>query len=99
MRNIISRALQASGIHRPIIPGPAPLIKLGVAPLALLPSPPMTPSAIDFVNQPATVDVGPLLERMPLRLTPLDEGLSTYLPADAGPGELVLDREPVILAA
>ena len=59
MRTVIWRALSVAGIDKPIIPGPAPLIKLGVAPLVLLPEPPMTPSAIDFVNQPATVDIAP----------------------------------------
>ena len=51
----------------------------------------MTPAAIDFINQPATVDVEPLLARMPRRLTPLDEGLRSYLAANAGPGELSFD--------
>ena len=52
-------------------------------PLSLLPEPPLTPAAVDFINQPATVDLGPLLERLPRRLTPLDEGLATYLGPDA----------------
>jgi uncharacterized protein YbjT (DUF2867 family)/ligand-binding SRPBCC domain-containing protein len=90
MRSVIGRALQAAGLRRPIVPGPAPLIKLAAAPLALFPEPLLTPGAVDFINQPATVDVGPLLARMPRRLTPLDEGLATYLPPDAGPGELSL---------
>ena len=62
-------------------PAPAPLIRLAALPLTLLASPPLTPDAVDFINQPATVDIGPLLERMPRRLTPLEEGLSTYLGA------------------
>ena len=88
MRDIIARALEVAGIRRPIIPGPTPLIRLGAAPLTLLPSPPLTPDAIDFINQPATVDVAPLLRRMPRRLTPLEEGLATYL-APAGEGVAV----------
>ena len=40
------------------------------------------PDAIDFINQPATVDLAPLLERMPRRLTPFEEGLATYLGHD-----------------
>ncbi len=79
MRDIIARALRVAGIRRPIVPGPTPLIRLGAAPLTLLPSPPLTPDAVDFINQPASVDIGPLLERMPRRLTPLDEGLASYL--------------------
>jgi NADH dehydrogenase len=92
MRAIIARALRTANLRRPIVPGPTPLIKLGLQPLRLLPAPPLTPDAIDFINQPATVDLAPLLARMPRRLTPLDEGLATYLPPDAGPGTLEFDR-------
>lgn len=91
MRDVIARALRAAGLRRPIVPGPAPLLKLGSAPLTLLPEPPLTPDAIDFINQPATVDVGPLLERVPRRLTPLDEGLATYLAPGSHPGTLSID--------
>lgn len=79
MRDVIARALRTAGIRRPIVPGPEPLIRLGALPLTLLPSPPLTPDAVDFINQPATVNVAPLLKRMPRRLTPLEEGLATYL--------------------
>ena len=85
MRDVIGRALRAAGLRRPIVPGPTPLIKLAAAPMRLLPEPPITPDAIDFINQPATVDIGPLLERMPRRLTPLDEGLASYLSPGGGP--------------
>jgi nucleoside-diphosphate-sugar epimerase len=91
MREVIGHALAAAGLRRPIVPAPAPLLKLLVAPLALLPRPIMTPGAIDFINQPATVDIEPLLERMPRRLTPLDEGLRSYLAPDAGAGMLSFD--------
>ena len=79
MRDVIRRAMRAAGIHRPVFPGPTPLIKLGAAMVSWLPSPPLTPDAVDFINQPATVDLKPLLARMPRRLTPLDEGLRSYL--------------------
>ena len=94
MRAIIGHALRAAGLRRPIVPGPAPLIKLVLQPLRLLPAPPLTPDAIDFINQPATVDLGPLLARMPRRLTPFNEGLASYLPPDAGPATLEFDRDP-----
>ena len=71
-----------------VLPGPTTLLKLVAAPMALLPSPPLTPDAIDFINQPATVDIGPLLERMPRRLTRLEEGLSSYLTPESSPGAL-----------
>jgi NADH dehydrogenase len=91
MREVVGRALRAAGLSRPILPGPTPLIKLVAAPLQLLPEPPLTPDAVDFINQPATVDLAPLLARMPRRLTPLDEGLATYLTPDSGPGRVGID--------
>ncbi len=87
MREVIRRALVIAGTPRPILPGPTLLLKLAAWPLSFLPRPPLTPSAVDFINQPATVDVGPLLARMPRRLTPLAEGLATYLGPTSG-GEL-----------
>jgi NADH dehydrogenase len=88
MREIVGRALRTAGLRRPIVPGPTPLLKLATRPLTLLPEPPLTPDAIDFVNQPATVDVAPLLDALPRRLTPLDEGLATYLAPGSGPAEI-----------
>ncbi|HET9682353.1 MAG TPA: NAD-dependent epimerase/dehydratase family protein [Candidatus Limnocylindrales bacterium] len=94
MREIIGRALRVAGLRRPVVPGPAPLIKLAAQPLRLLPVPPLTPDAVDFINAPATVDLVPLLERMPRRLTPLDEGLASYLSPSSGPGTLAIDAAP-----
>ena len=94
MREIIGRALGAAGIRRPILPGPAPLLKLAALPLQLLPTPPLTPDAVDFINQPAVVDTQPLLARMPRRLTPLDEGLATYLGPAPSAATLTIDGEP-----
>ena len=79
MREIIARALRATRLRRPILPGPTRLLKLAATPMSLLPTPPLTPAAIDFINQPAVVDIEPLLARMPRRLTTLDEGLASYL--------------------
>jgi uncharacterized protein YbjT (DUF2867 family) len=76
---VVRHALAADGRRRPILHAPAGLMKLAAWPLQYLPRPPLTPDAIDFVNQPAVVDPGPLLARLPRRLTPLDEGLATYL--------------------
>ncbi len=88
MRAVIARALRVADLKRPIVPAPAWLVKLAVAPLVVLPQPPLTPAAIDFINQPAAVDVGPLLARMPRRLTPFEEGLATYLRPSSGPGQI-----------
>ncbi len=79
LNEIVRRALRVDGHPRPIAHAPAGLMKLVAWPLQFLPRPPLTPGAVDFVNQPATVDSGPLLAALPRRLTPLDEGLATYL--------------------
>jgi uncharacterized protein YbjT (DUF2867 family)/ligand-binding SRPBCC domain-containing protein len=94
MRRVIGRALAAAAVRRPIVPAPAALLKLVAQPLRLLPSPPLTPDAIDFINQPATVDLRPLLAIMPRRLTQLDEGLATYLAPGSGPATVSIDAEP-----
>ena len=94
MREIIAAALRAAGIRRPILPGPTPLLKLAAWPLTFLPEPPLTPDAVDFVNQPAVVDTAPLLKTMPRRLMPLQEALGTYLGPGTGPGSLVIDGRP-----
>lgn len=91
MRDVIGHALRIAGLRRPIFPAPASLVRLGAAPLTLLSTPPLTPDAVDFINQPATVDVAPLLKRMPRRLTPLDEGLASYLAPGSTAGILEFD--------
>ena len=79
MREIVRVALRVSGVHRFLLPAPAIMLKVAAWPLQFLPRPPLTPNAVDFINQPATVDTVPLLAAMPRRLTPLAEGLATYL--------------------
>jgi NADH dehydrogenase len=79
LNEIVRRAMAADNRRRPILHAPAGLMKLLAWPLQFLPRPPLTPDAVDFVNQPAQVDPGPLLAALPRRLTPLDEGLATYL--------------------
>ncbi len=93
MREIIAAAIAQDGHRRPIMPGPAPLIKLGAWPLKFLPAPPLTPDAVDFINQPATVDNTPLLDAMPRRLTPLGEGLATYLGTPEPNATLAFERQ------
>jgi NADH dehydrogenase len=100
MREIIGTALRVARLRRPIVPGPTPLIKLAAMPLSWLPSPILTPDAVDFINQPAVVDIEPLLSRMPRRLTGLAEGLATYLGPTAPDATLAIDgRELVAVEA
>ncbi|MGO9205383.1 MAG: NAD(P)H-binding protein, partial [Candidatus Limnocylindrales bacterium] len=79
MRQIVAIALHVSGKRRLVLPAPAALLRLGAQAIQRLPGRKLTPDGVDFVNQPATLDVGPLLAVLPRRLTPLREGLETYL--------------------
>ena len=79
MKEILHRAMAIADLRKPVIPGPAPLIKVVAWPMRFLPNPPLSPDAVDFVNAPATVDVEPLLRAMPRVLTRLDVGLASYL--------------------
>jgi uncharacterized protein YbjT (DUF2867 family) len=79
MDAVVREALRVSHRRRPILHAPVGLMKLATRPLTLLPVPPMTPDAIDFIVQSAQVDTGPLTAALPRRLTPLAEGLATYL--------------------
>jgi hypothetical protein len=47
--------------------------------LQFLPGPPLTPDAIDFISHEATADNSALQRVFTPRLTPLREGLSSYL--------------------
>jgi len=98
MREVIERAIRIAGVPRVILPGPTPLIKLAVAPMGLLATPPLTAAGVDFINQPATVDLAPLMARMPRRLTPLDEGLASYLATSSTVGNLSIDSSPATSA-
>ena len=87
MREIVAIALRVAGKRRLILPAPAGALRLGARVLQHLPGRILTPNGVDFVNQPATVDIAPLLAAMPRRLTPLDEGLATYLGPRRGSGQ------------
>jgi uncharacterized protein YbjT (DUF2867 family) len=80
MDEIVRTMLRVMGKRKPLLHSPTWLMKLVTAPLTLLPTPPLSPAAVDFVVQEAPVDNGPLLRDLGLRLTPLEEGLA-YLRA------------------
>ncbi len=75
MDEIIQTMLRVMGRRRPLLHNPAWLMKIATAPLTLLPTPPLSPAAVDFVLMEEPVDTGPLLSDFRIRLTPLAEGL------------------------
>jgi uncharacterized protein YbjT (DUF2867 family)/ligand-binding SRPBCC domain-containing protein len=82
MTEVLHRAMHVAGLRKPLVPAPASLVKVAAWPMRFLPNPPLSPDAVDFVNQPATVDIEPLLAAMPRQLTTLEDGLATYLGRD-----------------
>ena len=79
MDEVVRGALHISGRRRFILHAPVTLMKIVTAPLVVLPSPPMRPSAIDFVVQSAPVDTTHLREIFPRKLHTVHEGLATYM--------------------
>lgn len=79
MDDVIRTALDVAGKRRPILHQPVALGKLMASALQLLPGPPLTPDAIDFITHEAVADNAELERVLSPRLTPLRDGLATYL--------------------
>ncbi len=76
MDEIIGTMLRVMGLRKPLIHHPVWFMKLVTAPLTVLPAPPLSPKAVDFVLMEEPVDNTALLRDFGLALTPLDQGLS-----------------------
>jgi NADH dehydrogenase len=76
MDEIIRTMLEVMGKRRPLLHSPVGLMKLATAPLTLLPTPPLSPGAVEFVVMEEPVDNGALLRDFGLRLTTLRKGLA-----------------------
>jgi len=79
MDDILRTMLDVIGKRRLIVPIPKRLAKLGAAPLALLPSPFMTPAGIEFMVEEGLVDTTLVREILEVHPVSLREGLSRYL--------------------
>jgi NADH dehydrogenase len=79
MDDVIRVAMDVAGKKRPILHQPAALGKLIGSLLQLLPGPPLTADSIDFITHEAVADNSALERVFAPNLTPLREGLATYL--------------------
>jgi nucleoside-diphosphate-sugar epimerase len=79
MNKVLSTAMDVMGKRKPLIHFPAFLPKAAGTVAQFLPNPPLSPDAVEFVTGDALADTSNLLEAFDLRLTPLREGLATYL--------------------
>ncbi len=82
MDEVIQAAMEVAGRRRPILHQPTALGKLLATFLQFVPGPPLTPDAIDFITCEAVADNSALESAFgEPRLTPLREGLASYLSA------------------
>lgn len=81
MNDVVKTALDVMGKKRRLFHQPAAAGKAIGALASLLPSPPLTADAIDFITSPAVADNSEVERVLGARLTPLREGLATYLAA------------------
>ncbi|MGQ9573359.1 MAG: complex I NDUFA9 subunit family protein [Dehalococcoidia bacterium] len=79
MSEIIRIALKVMGRRRFLLSIPKALMKAQAALLQFLPGRPLTPDAIDFITMDALADSSDVVDTLGLRLTPLKEGLASYL--------------------
>lgn len=80
MDEVVRAALKAAGKKRFLMHQPASLMKTVAGIAQHLPGRLLTPDAVDFITMDGVADTGPLVEAFGLRLTPIAEGLATYLP-------------------
>ncbi len=79
MDEVIRTALRVAGKRRLLLHSPKPLMKLVASIAQFAPGRPLTPGAIDFITMDGVADTSALQEVFGRRLTPLEEGLATYL--------------------
>lgn len=79
MNQIMETVFQVLGKKRMLLHTPIILPKLMAFPMEFLPSPPLSRDAIDFITMEGVVDNKPLLQTFKIQLTPLRQGLATYL--------------------
>jgi uncharacterized protein YbjT (DUF2867 family) len=79
MNQVLQTMMEVRGSRKPLVHFPPWMPKLAAFFLQVLPSPPLSPGAVDLATADAVADTGPLLEAFELELTPLRAGLETYL--------------------
>ena len=79
MDEIIRTVQRVLGRRRPLLHHPARLMKLLVRPMALLPEPLLSPTAIDFILQEVDLDPKPAMDYFGFPFRRLEDGLGDYL--------------------
>jgi NADH dehydrogenase len=91
MNDVLRTALELQGKKKPLLHQPVVAGKVLGRLASILPSPPLSADAIDFITNDAVADNTRLIQVLNPRLTPLREALATYLrssepePTETGP--------------
>jgi NADH dehydrogenase len=80
MDQVIRTIQSVLGKRRPLLHHPVGLMKLLTKPLALLPEPPLSPTAVEFVTEEVEIDPRPAQEYFGFTFRTLEKGLREYLP-------------------
>jgi uncharacterized protein YbjT (DUF2867 family) len=79
MNEVIRTVQRVLGKRRPLLHQPKGLMKLLTKPLMLLPEPPLSPSAVDFVTEEVEIDPRPAMEYFGFPFRRLEDGLREYI--------------------
>lgn len=79
MSDVVRTALEASGRKRLLLSAPAFVMRAVASVMQFAPGKPLTPDAVDFITHDALADSTAIQKALGLRVTPLREGLATYL--------------------
>jgi len=79
MNEVLKTAMDVAGRRRPILHQPMFVGKVMGTVASVLPSPPLSADAVEFIAAPAVADTSNLERVLSPRLTRLREGLATYL--------------------
>ena len=79
MNDIVRTMLRVMGKKQRVLNSPVFLPRLAAALMARLPNTPLSPEVVEFAVAEALADNTHLLQAFDIRLTPLAEGLATYL--------------------
>jgi NADH dehydrogenase len=79
MNDDVRTMLRVMGKKRPLFNSPVFLPRIAAMLMAPLPNTPLSPEVVEFATAEALADNSNLLRVFDVRLTPLAEGLGTYL--------------------
>jgi hypothetical protein len=79
MNEIVRTALEVAGRRRILISAPKAVMKAAASVLQFMPGRPLTPNAVEFIAMDALADPTRAEHVLGIKMTPLQEGLRTYL--------------------